>query len=127
MWCTPPLPAIRSWSMYGAGLAAGIVRPHVAFLVPAHAHAAAAWAADVAGGKRDIHQRLVGAVVVVAPDQPLLVGEHSAPTGAALLWLGDPFGGLADVLGLQAGDLRGLFDAWYGSPSLRRRSRWCWR
>ena len=52
---------------------------HIAFLVAAHADAAAAWPADIAGRERNVHQRPVGAVVVVAPDQALLVGEHRAP------------------------------------------------
>ena len=61
----------------------GIRRPRVAFLVAAHAHAAAARTADVAGRERDVHQRAVGAIVVVAPDQALLVGEHGAPARVA--------------------------------------------
>ena len=79
-------------------------RTGIAFLVPAHAHAAAAGPADVAGGKRDVHQRGIGAVVVVAPDEALLVAEHGA-AALAVLWFGDPGGGLDDVLGLEAGDL----------------------
>ena len=62
--------------------------PRIAFLVAAHAHAAAAFAADIAGGERDVHQRAVGAIVVVAPDQALLIGEHRPPPRAALLWAG---------------------------------------
>ena len=64
----------------------GVGRPRIAFLVAAHAHAAAAGTADIAGRERDVHERAVGAVVVVAPDQALLVGEHRAPARAALLW-----------------------------------------
>ena len=61
--------------------------------------------------KRDVHQRAVGAVVVVAPDQPLLVGEHRAPAGAALLGLRDPFGGLPYLIDSEAGEARRLFEA----------------
>ena len=89
----------------------GIRWPRIAFLVPAHAHAAAAGAADVAGRQRHVHQRAIGAVVVVAPDEPLLVGEHRAPPRAALLRLRDPFGRLADLIDGQAGDLRRLLEA----------------
>ena len=67
----------------------GVGRPDIAFLVAAHAHAAAARPADIAGRQRDVHQRAVGAVVVVAPDQALLVGEHGPPA-LAVLGLGDP-------------------------------------
>ena len=77
----------------------------------AHAHAAAAGSADIAGRKRDVHQRAVGAIVVVAPDQALLVGEHGAPARAALLRLRDPFGGLPDLIDRQAGDPCRLFKA----------------
>ena len=72
----------------------GVGRPRIAFLVAAHAHAAAARPADIAGRQRHVHQRAVGAVVVVAPDQALLVGEHGAPPRAALLGLRDPLGRL---------------------------------
>ncbi len=51
----------------------------------AHAHAAAARSADVSRRERHVHERAVGAVVVVAPDQTLLVGEHRPPPRAALL------------------------------------------
>lgn len=61
--------------------------------MPAETNAAAARAPDIAGRKRHVHDRAVGAVVVVAPDQPLLVREHRASSGAALLGHGDPFGG----------------------------------
>ena len=77
----------------------------------AHADAAAAGPADIAGRQRDVHQRAVGAVVVVAPDQPFLVGEHRAPASAALLGLGDPFGGLPDLVDGEAGEARRLFEA----------------
>ena len=68
----------------------GIGGPRITFLVAAHAHAAAARTPDVAGRERDVHERAVGAVVVVAPDQALLVGEHRAPPSAAFLRLSDP-------------------------------------
>ena len=74
----------------------------------AHPDAAAAFAAHIAGGERDIHQRCVGAVVVVAPDQALLVGEHGAPT-LSLLGFGDPSCRLAYLVDCQTGDLGSLF------------------
>ena len=81
----------------GGGLAdMGIGRTRVAFLMSAHAHATAAGPADVAGGQRDVHQGRVGAVVVVAPDEALLVAEHRAPA-PPVLGFGDPGGGLGDV------------------------------
>ena len=89
----------------------GVGRPRIALLMAAHADAAAAGPADIAGRQRDVHQRAVGAVVVVAPDQPLLVGEHGAPPRAALLGLGDPFGGLADLVDGETGDPRRFFEA----------------
>ena len=50
-------------------------RAHVALLVAAEPAYAAALAADVAGGERDVHQGTAnGAVVVVAPDDALFVG-----------------------------------------------------
>ena len=90
----------------GGGLAdMGIGRPRVAFLMSAHAHATPAGPADVAGRKGDVHQRRVGAVVVVAPDEALLVAEHRAPA-PPLLGLGDPCRRLGDVFRLEAGDRR---------------------
>ena len=79
----------------GRRLSAGIVGAHVAFLVAADANAAAARTSDVAGRERNVHQRAVGMVVVVAPDQALLVGEHSPSPRAAVFWFADPFRGLA--------------------------------
>jgi hypothetical protein len=72
--------------------------------VPVHAQAAAAGPADIAGGERHVHRRPVGAVVVVAPDQALLAGEHG-PAPLAVLWLGDPVGGLLGLVDGKAGDL----------------------
>ena len=94
----------------GRGPADGHRRPDVAFLMAAHAHAAAAGPADIAGGERHVHERRVGPVVVVAPDQALLVAEHRPPP-LAVLGLGDPGGGLDDVVGRQAGDLRRVLEA----------------
>ena len=96
----------------------GVGRAHVAFHVPAQAHAAAAGAADVAGGQAEIHERLVGAVVVVAPDQALFIREHGPPPVARLRF-GDPGRGLADALGRQAGDARRLFHG--GAVRVHRR------
>ena len=70
----------------------------------AHADAAAAGPADIAGRQRDVHEGAVGPVIVVAPDQPLLIGEHRPPARAALLGLGDPARRLADVLRLKTRD-----------------------
>ena len=44
----------------------------------AEADAAAARPADIASGERDIHQRAIRAVVVVAPDDAFLVGVKGA-------------------------------------------------
>ena len=84
---------------------AGIVGAHVAFLVAAEADNAAAHLADVAGRERDVHEGAVGPVVVVAPDEALLVAEHHAAALAALFRHCDPFGRLDDIGGVQAGDL----------------------
>ena len=78
-------------------------RARIALLVAAHAHAAAAGPADIAGGERHVHQGPVGAVVVVAPDQALLVGEHGPPP-LAVLGLGDPVRRLLDLVDGEAGD-----------------------
>ena len=75
----------------------GIRRPHIAFLVTAETAHAAAFAADIAGGERNVHQRADGAIVVVAPDDALLVGGHAFAARAIIFRLGDPFGGLDDV------------------------------
>jgi hypothetical protein len=50
---------------------------HVAFLVAAETADATTLAADVAGRQRDVHQGADGAVVVVAPDDALLIGRHA--------------------------------------------------
>ncbi len=76
----------------------------IAFLMAAHAHAAAAGTPDVAGGQRHVHKRAVGAVVVVAPDEALLIGKHGSPACIAFLRLGNPFRRLADLVGGEAGD-----------------------
>ena len=86
----------------GCRLSAGIVGPDIAFLMAAHADATAAGAADIAGRERDIHEGAVGPVIVVAPDQALLIGEHRPPSSAALFGLGDPARRLADIVGFEA-------------------------
>ncbi len=88
----------------------GVRGAHVAFLMAAHAHASAADTPDIAAGEGDVHQGGDGAVVVVAPDHALLVGEHRAST-LALLRLGDPVGRRADLLDREAGDGGGLLQA----------------
>ena len=77
----------------------------------AHADAAPAGAADIAGRKRDVHEGTVGPVIVVAPDQALLIGEHRPPAHAALLGFGNPARSLADVLRLETRDAGGFIDA----------------
>ena len=74
----------------------------------AHAHTPASRAADIAGRQCDIHQRSVGAVIVVAPDQALFVGEHRPPPRAALLGFGDPTRRFADVIGVKPRDISGF-------------------
>ena len=76
----------------GSRLSSWIIGAHIAFLVSAHAHAAAAWASNVSGRERDVHKRAVGAIVVVAPDQPFLVCEHCPSARSAILRLRDPLG-----------------------------------
>src|SRR6185369_1715618 len=78
--------------------------------MPAHANTAAAWPTDIAGRQRHIHKGTIGAIVVVAPDEPLLIAEHGAPTLATLLRHRDPFRSLDDLFGFQTGDLGSLFD-----------------
>src|SRR5260370_35802642 len=72
--------------------------------MPTHANAAAAGTPDVAGRQRHVHKGAVGAVVVVAPDEALLIGKHGAPAWIAFLRLGNPFRGLADLVGGEAGE-----------------------
>src|SRR6267142_4897082 len=79
--------------------------------MPTHANAAAAGTPDIAGGQRHVHKRAVGAVVVVAPDEALLIGKHGAPAWIAFLRLGNPFRGLADLVGGEAGDAGRLVEA----------------
>ena len=88
----------------------GVRGSHVAFLVTAHANAAAAGTADVARRQRDIHQGAVGPVIVVAPDQPLLVGEHRAIARAAVLRFADPLGGGSNLVDSEPCDLGGVFE-----------------
>ena len=77
----------------------------------AHADAAPAGAADIAGRQRNVHEGAVGPVIVVAPDQALLIGEHRPPASAALLGFGDPARSLADVVRLETRDPGGFIDA----------------
>src|SRR3546814_14779957 len=86
----------------------GIGRACIALLVAAHPHAATALTPDVAGRQRDVHQRRIGAVVVVAPDEALLVSEHRPPPSTAFLGHGDPFGSLHDLGGIESGYFGGL-------------------
>ena len=125
MWCTPPLPLDQELVDVGRGLAdMSVGGARVAFLVAAEAHAAAAGPTDVAGRERDVHERAVGAVVVVAPDQALLVGEHRAPAGTARLRLRDPFRRFADLVGREPGDAGRLLDASSCFPRRPCRSPW---
>ena len=86
-------------------------RTRISLRAAAHAHAAAARSADIAGRQRHVHQRAVGAIVVVAPDEAFLVGEHRAASRPALLGLGDPLGRFLDVGDREAGDLGGIGEA----------------
>ena len=86
-------------------------RARIAFLMAAHANAAAAGTPDVAGRERHVHERAVGAIVVVAPDQALLIGKHGAAPRIAGLGLRDPFSRLADLVGGQTGDLGRVIQA----------------
>ena len=63
----------------GRGTRPGIRRSGVALLVSAHAHHAGAPASHVMGREHQINERRLDLVVVVAPDDPLLVGVHGAP------------------------------------------------
>ena len=76
----------------------------------AHANATAAGTADIARRQRDIHQGAVGTVVVVAPDQALLVGEHRAVARAAVLWFPDPLRGGSNLIDREPGDFGGVFE-----------------
>lgn len=80
----------------------GVGGAGVSFLVPAEAHAATSRPTDVAGGESDIHERAVGAVVVVAPDQALLIGEHGAAARIAVLGRRYPLRRLADLVDREA-------------------------
>jgi hypothetical protein len=80
---------------------------------------AAARPPDVAGGEREVHERAVGAVVVVAPDQTLLVAEHGPAPGAAFLGHGDPLGRLDDFGGVEPRDRGGVRQ---GHPVARERA-----
>ena len=51
-------------------------RARIPFLMPAHPHAATARTSDIARGERDVHESAVRPVVVVTPDEALLVCEH---------------------------------------------------
>src|SRR5919106_1593953 len=82
-------------------------RPRIALLVPSKADATTAGAADVSRRQREVHERAVGPVIVVAPDQAFFVGEHRPPP-FSFLWLGDPGCRLLDPIYGQASYLSGL-------------------
>src|SRR5208282_4466117 len=84
--------------------------PNISFLMTAHADAAPAGATDIAGRQSDVHECAVGPVIVVAPDQALLIGEHRPPAGAALLGFGNPARSLADVLRPKTRDAGDFID-----------------
>ena len=79
----------------------GIGWTRIALLVSAEPNDAAAGASDIAGREREVHDGAVGAVVVVPPDDALLVAEHRAAPLAAGLRLGDPLRRFDDVFGLR--------------------------
>ena len=88
-----------------------VAGPHVTLLVAAETHHAASGPPDISGRQREVHQRSVGAVVVVAPDQALLVGEHGPPARSIAFGFGDPPCRCLDVLDREPGNLRRLFKA----------------
>src|SRR5215475_9570789 len=76
-----------------------------------HSHAATARPADIASRQRDVHKRTIGAVVVVAPDQTFLIGEHRSPTRTTLLRLCDPLRRLSNLVDGETGDASRFFQA----------------
>src|SRR5262249_8507693 len=77
----------------------GIRRPRITLLMTPHPHTSATRTPDVSSSERDVHKSAVGAVIVVTPNQALLIGEHGASSRPALLWLSDPGRGLGDLIG----------------------------
>ena len=83
---------------------AGIGRTGVALLVAAHAHDASPAPADIARGQHHVDQRRLDQVVVVAPDDALLIGVHRARAVSGCLGLVGPFGRLPQLGHRNAGD-----------------------
>ena len=79
----------------------GVGWPGIALLMATHAHHAAAFPADISGRQRQVHNRRDGTVIVIAPDDAFLIGEHRA-TSLPLLRFGNPGGGFDNVLRLQS-------------------------
>lgn len=75
----------------------------IALLVATQTAAPAALAAHVAGGQADVEQAADGTIVVVAPDDALLIAGDAFAAAAVFLGLGDPFGSLDDLRFGQAG------------------------
>ena len=83
-------------------------RAEISLLVTAKSAGTTTFAANVTGCQRDVHQRADRAVIVVAPDDALLVAGHAFAAAAVIMRLGNPFGRLLDVGGLNATDFRCL-------------------
>jgi hypothetical protein len=78
----------------------------------AHADAPAAGPTNIAGRERNVHEGAIGPVIVVPPDEALLVSKHRPPAGATLLGFGDPARGLSNILGFEACDASSLIDGY---------------
>ncbi len=87
-----------------------IGRTRIALLMASEPNNAATRTADVAGRKRQVYDGAVGAVIVVAPDDSLLVAEHRASAFAAGFWFGNPLGCFDDIVGLEPGNLNRIVD-----------------
>ena len=111
MWWTPPFAGDQELIDVRGRPRPRIIGSRIALLMAAHAHAAAARPTHIAGGERHVHERAVGTVVVVSPDQALLVREHGSAARSARLRLCDPLSRLANLIRCQAGDPRGFFEA----------------
>src|SRR5664279_6033214 len=84
-------------------------RARVALLVAAHPDAAGtASTADVVGRDRQVKERGLDEVVVVAPNNALLIGVHRTGTGSVGLGLVGPISGLSELIHGNASGPRAL-------------------